>query len=275
MTAIEDRALRILVAESTPPRSILVRPQHFGELLWPDTIRVSLHLAHGHALAAAGITGIGGRRDLLRSAARAIGHARRYLLQADGRLPSHILPTTCFLYACEWLTFAAKDRERSRLPPKLPDLGPITHASCDACGGFLPVDIDRCPSCGDRYKLSYGRGAIPVGRPVVPEVLGIRRVTFFDAAEYVTWSPDGQGVLEERCGQCQRGVEACVCSIPAPFAWNDNLSFTPEENAAARKRKALDGHDHDRRLRAIARGTYALSHVERDDLVFTSEDLKR
>jgi hypothetical protein len=37
MTAIEDRALRILVAESTPPRSILVRPQHFGELLWPDT----------------------------------------------------------------------------------------------------------------------------------------------------------------------------------------------------------------------------------------------
>lgn len=32
----------------------------------------------------------------------------------------------------------------------------IPHASCDACGGRLPFDVERCPSCGDAAKLSYG-----------------------------------------------------------------------------------------------------------------------
>ena len=30
------------------------------------------------------------------------------------------------------------------------------HATCDACGGVFDAMAERCPSCGDRHKLSYG-----------------------------------------------------------------------------------------------------------------------
>lgn len=45
--------------------------------------------------------------------------------------------------------------------PAPPVDAPQRYATCDACGGNLPVTVTRCPSCGDAHKLSYGERPAP------------------------------------------------------------------------------------------------------------------